>query len=137
MISMKNVTFISACSNNKKIKKKTWVGSAFSSLLNILLGVAQWSILDSNLLITFRLYYYCSPTATVTLLVMLMITAPTFEDNILLKLWLSYDTILANNVSCPSKLIAIPFCKMIIDALGQGAHCFVSFFIIDIEQIIV
>ena len=33
------------------------------------------------------------------------------------------------NTKCrPSKLIAIPFCKIIIDALGQGAHCFVSFF---------
>ena len=37
----------------------------------------------------------------------------------------------------PSKLIAIPFFKIIIDALGQDAHCFVSFFIINIEQIIV
>ena len=34
-----------------------------------------------------------------------------------------------------SKLIAIPFCKIIIEALGQGAHCFVSFFIINIDQI--
>ena len=37
--------------------------------------------------------------------------------------------ILANsaNTKCrPSKLIAIPFCKIIIDAPGQGAHCFVS-----------
>ena len=68
---------------------------------------------------------------------MLMITVPTFEDNILLKLWISYNTIPANSVSRYSKLIAIPFCKMIIDGLGQGAHCFVSFFIINIEQIIV
>ena len=48
--------------------------------------------------------------------------------------------LLANSVNTkcrPSKLIAIPFCKIIIDALGQGAHCFVSFFIINIEQIIV
>ena len=36
-----------------------------------------------------------------------------------------------------SELIALPFCKIIIDALGQGAHCFVSFFIINTEQIIV
>ena len=46
----------------------------------------------------------------------------------------------ANSVNikcCPFKLIAIPFCKTIIDALGQGAHCLVSFFIIKIEQIIV
>ena len=34
-------------------------------------------------------------------------------------------------------LQAIPFCKIIIDALVQGTHCFVSFFIINIEQIIV
>ena len=48
--------------------------------------------------------------------------------------------ILANSVNTrcrPSKLIATPFCKIIIDALGQDAHCFVSFFIINIEQIIV
>ena len=48
--------------------------------------------------------------------------------------------ILANSVSTkcrPSKLIAIPFCKIVIDALRQGVHCFVSFFIINIEQIIV
>ena len=34
--------------------------------------------------------------------------------------------ILANSVNTqygPSKLIAIPFFKIIIDALGQGAHC--------------
>ena len=36
-----------------------------------------------------------------------------------------------------SKLIAITFCKIIIDALGQSAHYFVSSFIINIEQIIV
>ena len=48
--------------------------------------------------------------------------------------------LLANSVNTkcrPSKVIAIPFFKIIIDALGQGAHCFVSFFIINIEQIIV
>ena len=48
--------------------------------------------------------------------------------------------LLANCVTTkcrPSKLIAIPFCKIIIDALGQGAHCFVRFFIINFEQIIV
>ena len=31
----------------------------------------------------------------------------------------------------------ILFCKIIIDAPEQGGHCFVSFFIINIEQIIV
>ena len=30
----------------------------------------------------------------------------------------------------PSKLIAIPFCKIIIEALGQGAHCFVRFLLL-------
>ena len=48
-------------------------------------------------------------------------------------------TILANSVNTkcrPSKLIAILSCKIIIDALGQGAHYFVNFFI-NIEQIIV
>ena len=47
--------------------------------------------------------------------------------------------LLANSVNTkcrPFKLIAIAFCKIIIDPLGQGAHCFVSFFI-NIEQIIV
>ena len=37
----------------------------------------------------------------------------------------------------PSKLIATTFCKIIIDPLGQGAHYFVIFFIINTEQIIV
>ena len=42
------------------------------------------------------------------------------------------------NTKCrPSKLIAIPFCKIIIDALGQSERCFVSYFIINIEQTIV
>ena len=48
--------------------------------------------------------------------------------------------ILANSVNTkcrPSKLIAIPFCKIIIDALEKGAHCFASFFIVNIEQIVV
>ena len=48
--------------------------------------------------------------------------------------------ILANSVNAKcllSKLITIPFCKIIIDALGQDVHCFVSFFSINIEQIIV
>ena len=48
--------------------------------------------------------------------------------------------ILANSVNTKYrtfKLIVITFFKIIIDALGQGAHCFVSFFIINIEQIIV
>ena len=46
---------------------------------------------------------------------------------------------LANSVNTkcrPSKLTAIPFFKIIIDALGKGAHCFVSFFIINIEQLL-
>ena len=39
------------------------------------------------------------------------------------------------NTECrSSKLIAIPVCKIVIDALGQGAHCFVSFCIIKIER---
>ena len=37
----------------------------------------------------------------------------------------------------PYGLNIISFCKIIIDTLGQDAHCFVSFFIIDIEKIIV
>ena len=48
--------------------------------------------------------------------------------------------ILANSVNTKYrtfKLIVIPFFKIIIDALWQGAHCFVSFFIIKIEQIII
>ena len=57
-----------------------------------------------------------------------------------MALWASVDYILlANSVNTkchPSKLIAIPFCQIISDPLGQGAHCFVSFFIISIEQII-
>ena len=51
-----------------------------------------------------------------------------------------YKLKLANSVNTkcrPSKLTAIPFFKIIIDALGKGAHCFVSFFIINIEQMIV
>ena len=46
--------------------------------------------------------------------------------------------LLANSVNTkclPSKLMAIPFYKIIIDALEQGAHYFVSFLIINIEQI--
>ena len=48
--------------------------------------------------------------------------------------------LLANSVNtkcCRFKLMAIPFFKIIIDPPGQGAHCFVSYFIINIEQIIV
>ena len=44
---------------------------------------------------------------------------------------LNWPNILANSVNTkcrPFKLIAIPFCKIIVDAPGQGAHCFVSFF---------
>ena len=55
-------------------------------------------------------------------------------------LFFSCYTLLANSVNAkcrPSKLIAIPFCKIITDALGQGAHRFASFFIINIQQIIV
>ena len=40
-------------------------------------------------------------------------------------------TMLANSVNAkfrPSTLIAIPVCKIIVDALEQGVHCFLSFF---------
>ena len=55
-------------------------------------------------------------------------------------LFLRFQIQLANSVNTkcrPSKLIVIHFWKIIIDALGQGTHYFVSFFIINIEQIIV
>ena len=48
-------------------------------------------------------------------------------------------TMLANSVYTkfrPFTLIAIPVCKIIVDALGQGVHCFLSFFFINIEQIL-
>ena len=57
---------------------------------------------------------------------------------ILIKVILT--TLLANSVNTkchPSKAIALPFCKIIVDALGQGTHCLVSFFIINIEEIII
>ena len=47
--------------------------------------------------------------------------------------------ILANrvNIKCrPSKLITIPFCKILIDALGQGAHCFVSFLLLTLSKLL-
>ena len=46
--------------------------------------------------------------------------------------------ILANrvNIKCrPSKLITIPFCKILIDALGQGVYCFVSFLLLTLSKL--
>ena len=50
-----------------------------------------------------------------------------------------FKRILANrvNIKCrPSKLITIPFCKILIDALGQGAHCFVSFLLLTLIKLL-
>ena len=47
--------------------------------------------------------------------------------------------ILANrvNIKCrPSKLITIPFCEILTDALGQGAHCFVSFLLLTLSKLL-
>ena len=70
-----------------------------------------------------------------------MITFLIIQYKSTLNLHLLYMNVLANSVNTkcrPSKLIAIPFWKIIIDALGQGLHCLlVSFFVINIEKIVV
>ena len=132
--------FDTICTNRQKhpwrsvtFSKVTLLNGCFSRFLNCVNGIKSCEVAHISI---WNCPWYC-------LFVSLKLSRKSHVHHAFLitevKFLLSLLYWLANSVNTkcrPYRLIAIPFCKIVIDALEQGAHGFVSFLLLTLIKLL-